>query len=93
MRVDKDKLVETLRGRLHEAFMARYHGAAYARIARAVGFADGYMQAMIDSGLVTDKEMIQVVVAERQRALRTDEPLESAPGERSPLRAVETNAA
>jgi len=92
MKVDREKLVGTLRDRLHEAFMARYHGAAYARIARAVGFADGYMQAMIDSGLVTDREMIPVVVAERQRAFRTDGPLGEA-AEPIPFRSADTHAA
>lgn len=92
MRVDKERLVGTLRERLHDAFMARYHGAAYARIARAVGFADGYMQALIDAGLATDKELLPVVVSERQRALRTDPPLPSR-RDPVPLRAVDTHAA
>lgn len=75
MKVERKKLVDTLRGKLHEAFMARYHGSAYARIARAVGYADGYMQAMLDAGLVSQKELITVVVGERQRALRTEPPI------------------
>ncbi|MDI7269709.1 MAG: hypothetical protein QME96_17105 [Myxococcota bacterium] len=74
MKADMDRLVGTLREKLHEAFMARYHGAAYARIARAVGYADGYMQAILDAGLATQKEMIALVVSERQKALHTDHP-------------------
>ena len=77
MVVDKEKVLGTLRDRLHEAFMARYEGATYARIARLMGYADGYMQALLDAGLTTDKEMLLLVGEERQRALRTDHPLES----------------
>lgn len=75
MRVDNEKLVATLREKLHEAFMARYHGSAYVRIARAVGYADGYMQAMVDAGITTERDLMALVVSERQRALRTDAPL------------------
>jgi len=77
MVVDREKLLGTLRERLHEAFMARYQGAMYARIARATGYADGYMQAMIDAGLVGEREMLGLVGEERQRALRTEHPLRS----------------
>jgi hypothetical protein len=75
MVVDREKLLRTLRDRLHEAFMARYQGAAYARIARATGYADGYMQAMLDAGLVAERDMLALVGEERQRALRTEHPL------------------
>ncbi|MBI5491281.1 MAG: hypothetical protein HY905_28380 [Deltaproteobacteria bacterium] len=76
MVVDREKLLRTLRDRLHEAFMSRYQGAAYARIARATGYADGYMQAMLDAGLAAEREMLGLVGEERQRALRTEHPLQ-----------------
>ena len=75
MVVDREKMVGALRDRLHEAFMARYQGAAYARLARATGYADGYLQAMIDAGIVQEKDMLALVGEERQRALRTEHPL------------------
>jgi len=74
MVIDREKLVRALRERLHEAFLARYQGSAYARIARAAGYADGYMQALLDAGLVGEKEMLSVVGEERQRAFRTENP-------------------
>jgi hypothetical protein len=80
MVADREKLLRALRDRLHEAFMARYQGSAYARIARATGYADGYMQALLDTGLVAEKEMLGLVGEERQRALRTDHPLEATDG-------------
>jgi hypothetical protein len=73
--VDRQKLLGTLRDRLHEAFMARYGGAPYARIARATGYADGYLQALADAGVATDRQLLQLVMEERQRALRTEHPL------------------
>ena len=76
MMVDREKVLRTLRDRLHEAFMARYQGSAYARIARATGYADGYMQALLDAGLAAEREMLGLVGEERQRALRTEHPLQ-----------------
>ncbi len=78
MVVDREKMLRTLRERLHEAFMTRYQGATYARIARQTGYADGYMQALLDAGITAEKEMLVLVGEERQRALRTDHPLEQS---------------
>jgi hypothetical protein len=78
MVIDREKMVKALRDRLHEAFMSRYQGSAYARIARATGYADGYMQALLDAGLVGEKELLSVVGEERQRAFRTENPFSAA---------------
>jgi hypothetical protein len=78
MVIDREKMVQALRDRLHEAFMSRYQGSAYARIARATGYADGYMQALLDAGLVAEKELLSVVGEERQRAHRTENPYATA---------------
>ncbi|MEO0324606.1 MAG: hypothetical protein AAF447_16710 [Myxococcota bacterium] len=63
----RDELVETLKELLREVLRARFDGAAYAKLARAHGYADGYMRALLDAGLVDKRELLKVVGAERRR--------------------------
>ncbi len=63
----RDELVETLKELLREVLRARFDGAAYAKLARAHGYADGYMRALLDAGLVEKRELLKVVGAERRR--------------------------
>ena len=53
--------------RAREVLRARFDGAAYAKLARAHGYADGYMRALLDAGLVEKRELLKVVGAERRR--------------------------
>jgi hypothetical protein len=59
-------LADQLRALLREALLLRSQGAAYARIARAHGYADGYMQLLLDSGAM-DKRALLALVAEVRR--------------------------
>lgn len=43
-------------------------GGGRARIARAHGYVDGYMRALLDLGVVEQAELLQLVAAERERA-------------------------
>lgn len=63
----KRDLVNTLRTLLREVMKARFDGGAYGKMARAHGYADGYMRALLDAGLVDQRELLQIVGAERQR--------------------------
>jgi hypothetical protein len=54
-------MVQTLRRMLREALTLRSSGAAYARLAQANGVIDGYMQALLDAGLVQDAELLAIV--------------------------------
>jgi hypothetical protein len=65
----KDVLIETLRGLLSEAFVLHQKGCTGARLGRSYGAADGYMRALIDIGLLADKELRAIVVEERTRLL------------------------
>ena len=49
-------------------FRLRREGAAYARLARAHGYVDGYMRVLLETGVVTRSELLAVVAAERVRA-------------------------
>ena len=63
----RDQLMDTLKTLLRDVLRARFDGAAYAKLARAHGYADGYMRALLDAGLVEQKELLDLVGAERRR--------------------------
>lgn len=52
---------------LHELFTARAEGMNYPRLARAHGYVDGYMRALLESGEATKQELLELVAAERAR--------------------------
>ena len=60
------ELVEQLRSLLHEAFSLRHQGAAYARIQRAHGYADGYMRMLMDSGMMDARSLLALVAEVRR---------------------------
>jgi len=64
----KAELVEELRSMLRDLFAARSEGAVYTRLARAHGYVDGYMRALLESGMATKEELLAVVAEERTRA-------------------------
>lgn len=63
----KATMLDNLRTMLRDVFRLRRDGAAYARLSRAHGYVDGYMRALMESGLATQKELLEVVAAERVR--------------------------
>ena len=65
----RDALLQTLRGLLRDAFTLHQKGAAGARLGRSYGMADGYMRALIELGVATQKELGVVVVEERTSLL------------------------
>lgn len=78
----KAEVISELRTMLADVFAAKAAGQAYGRLARAHGYVDGYMRALLDTGVVTKAELLEVVNAERERAsgpaLRTLDGLEEA---------------
>jgi hypothetical protein len=71
----KAEVLGDLRGMLRELFTATNSGQVYARIARAHGYVDGYMRGLLETGLMTRQELLEVVGSERERvsgpAMRT----------------------
>lgn len=65
----KDTLIQALRALLNEAIELHQRGAAGARLGRAQGAADGYMRALLDLGVCSDKELLRVVAEQRARRL------------------------
>lgn len=53
---------------LGDVFTAKASGESYGRLARAHGYVDGYMRALLDAGFVTKGELVEVVNAEREKS-------------------------
>jgi hypothetical protein len=61
--------VETiLRTMLRELFEADSRGARRDRLARAHGYADGYMKALVDLGHADERRLLGIVLEERRRS-------------------------
>jgi hypothetical protein len=65
----REVLLQSLRGLLGDAFALHQKGAAGARLGRSYGMADGYMRALVELGIATQKELGVVVVEERTKRL------------------------
>jgi hypothetical protein len=63
----KGEMLEELRRMLNEALTAQAAGGSYSKLAKAQGAVDGYMRALLDSGLATKQELLELVAAERVR--------------------------
>jgi hypothetical protein len=57
-----------LRNMLRDMLAATAAGAVHGRIARAHGYVDGYMRALLDLGVASRHELLEVVASERERA-------------------------
>ncbi len=63
--LSKAAMLDTLRTLLRDVFKLRREGTAYARLARAHGYVDGYMRVLLESGVASRAELLQLVSAER----------------------------
>lgn len=61
----KSEMLQNLRMLLRESFRLRNRGAAYAKISRAQGYADGYMRMLLDAQLVDQRELLRLIGEER----------------------------
>lgn len=66
----KPALVQILRSLLMDVFTAQYEGSTQQKLARAFGYADGYMRAVLEAGIVTRAELLEIVQEERRRTSR-----------------------
>ncbi len=71
----KDEMLNELRGMLRDVFAAQAAGQVQSRVARAHGYVDGFMRALLDTGIAAKQELLELVASERQHvsgpALRT----------------------
>ena len=64
---NKSELLDTLRVILRDMIQLRRDGVAYPRLARAHGYADGYMRALLESGVCDQSELLALVAEVRER--------------------------
>jgi hypothetical protein len=63
----KVEIVNELRTMLRDVFVAKSGGETYSRLARAHGYVDGYMRALLETGVVSKDELLAIVAAEREQ--------------------------
>jgi hypothetical protein len=63
----KAEVLGELQTMLRDVLAATAAGGRSARIARAHGYVDGYMRALLELDVVTKEELIKLVAAERER--------------------------
>jgi hypothetical protein len=63
---DRSEVLMELRVMLRDVFSAKSAGETYARLARAHGYVDGYMRALVEVGYCTREELRDIVAAERE---------------------------
>ena len=59
--MNKQGLLAQVRALVADVTRARFEGGAYAKMMRAQGYADGYMRALQDAGLVDRNELLRAV--------------------------------
>jgi hypothetical protein len=63
----KTELLENLRGMVRDMLRLRSEGGAYAKLARAHGYVDGYMRVLLETGVADSKTLLALVAEERRR--------------------------
>ena len=63
---ERTEVLGELRGMLRDVFSAKSAGETYARLARAHGYVDGFMRALVEVGFVSRDELREIVAAERE---------------------------
>ena len=67
MRTKSDVLTD-LQTMLRDVLAAKAAGGNHSRIARAHGYVDGYMRALLDLEVTSKAELLAIVASERERA-------------------------
>lgn len=63
----KTELLDNLRGMVRDMLRLRSEGGAYAKLARAHGYVDGYMRVLLETGVADHKSLLKLVAEERAR--------------------------
>jgi hypothetical protein len=63
-----EDIEDILRRMLRDLFEIDHRGARGDKLARVHGYTDGYMRALVDVGIATQKELLTIVLDERRRA-------------------------
>jgi hypothetical protein len=63
--MQKAEMLNELKRMLNDVLVAKSKGVSYQRLARAHGYVDGYMKALLDAGMATQQELLGMVAEER----------------------------
>jgi hypothetical protein len=63
----KTELLQNLRGMVRDMLKLRSEGGAYAKLARAHGYVDGYMRVLLETEVAGHKELLALVSDERRK--------------------------
>jgi hypothetical protein len=63
----KTELLDNLRGMVRDMMRLRSEGGAYAKLARAHGYVDGYMRVLLETGIADSKTLLGLVADERRK--------------------------
>lgn len=77
----KQDLLDRVRELVADVTRARFEGSAYAKLMRAHGYADGYMRALLDAGLV-ERDALLVAVGDARRGVVESETTTSSSADR-----------
>lgn len=69
--MSKEELLARVSELIRQVTEARFEGTQYAKLARAHGYADGYMRALMDAELVDRDALLKVVGGARQATIDT----------------------
>jgi hypothetical protein len=61
----RTELFENLRRMLKDVLELRAQGVSYPKLARAHGYLDGYMRALLETGIFDQKELLSVITEQR----------------------------
>jgi hypothetical protein len=64
----RDEALEELRTMFRNVLADSAAGGSHTRISRGRGYVDGYMRALLDLGIASRAELLQLVASERERA-------------------------
>jgi hypothetical protein len=64
-KVSKEELLDELGRMLRDLFQEHQNGAPGSRLARAHGYIDGYMRGAVESGMLTQRELLSLVSEQR----------------------------
>ncbi len=62
----KSELLTELKTMLRDVFALRAAGQTEARVGRAHGYVDGFMRALLDTGVASKQELLTIVAEERE---------------------------
>ena len=71
--LSNEQLLERVCDLVRQVTEARFEGTAYAKLARAHGYADGYMRAMMDAGLADRDALLAAVGRARREVVAADD--------------------